>query len=166
VKPSSTRMLLLVGVVCAAVTRVVLGVIYTDLPPLSWTGVPALLIVAGAEAWTGRDLKARIAGRAGYKPAPPLFVFRMVVLAKATAYTGAVLGGVCIGFVIYLFGLLQAATPRSDMITAGVTFGASMVLLVAALYLENCCRVPKDLDREGDVEPAPPPPPESPFPSH
>jgi uncharacterized protein DUF3180 len=162
-KPTRPRTLLIIGVICAAIAWAVLKGIYADLPPLSWTGVPALLIAAAIEAWAGRDLKARISGREGFKPAPPLFVARLVVLAKASAYAGAVVAGVSLGFVIYLFRLLQAATPRSDMITAGVTFGSSLALLAAAMYLENCCRIPKDSDR--DDEPAPPPP-QSPFPSH
>lgn len=162
-KPASTRLLLVVAVFFAAVTWGVLHQVYVNLPPLPWTIVPALLIIAALEAWAGRDLKARIAGREGYKPAPPLFVARMVVLAKASAYAGAVLAGIALGFVIYLFGLLHAATPRSDMIIAGVTFGSSIVLLLAALYLENSCRVPKDDSRERDDEPVPP---QSPFPSH
>jgi hypothetical protein len=137
--------------------------IYTYLPPLSWTGVPALFIAAAIEALAGRDLKARITGREGYKPAPPLFVARLVALAKASAYAGAVVAGVSLGFVVYLLRLLQASTPRTDMITAGVTFGSALVLLAAALYLESCCRIPKDPDR--DDAPAPPPP-QSPFPSH
>jgi hypothetical protein len=161
-KPTRPWTLLIVGVIFAAITWAVLKGIYADLPPLSWTGVPALLIAAGIEAWAGRDLKARISGRDGYKPAPPLFVARLVVLAKASAYAAAVVAGVSIGFVIYLIRLLQATTPRTDMITAGVTFGASLVLLAGALYLENCCRIPEDSDR--DDEPAPPP--QSPFPSH
>ncbi|HEV3382980.1 MAG TPA: DUF3180 domain-containing protein [Trebonia sp.] len=162
-KPVSTRLLLLAAVFFAVVTWAVLHAVYTDLPPLSWTGVPALLIAAALEAWAGRDLKARIAGRERYKPAPALFVARMVALAKATAYTGSVVAGISLGFVIYLFGLLQAATPRTDMITAGVTFGSSILLLLAALYLENSCRVPKDDGRGQDDEP---PPPQSPFPDH
>jgi hypothetical protein len=152
-----------VALVCAAITWAALHAIYNSLPPLSWTGVPALLIAAMAEAWAGRDLKARISGRGGYKPAPPMFVARMVVLAKATAYAAAVIAGVAIGFVIYLLRLLQAATPRTDMITAGVTFASSLVLLAAALYLENSCRVPRDDSDDRDDEPAPP---QSPFPSH
>jgi hypothetical protein len=163
VKPTSHRLLLTTAVVCAAATWAVLTAIYNSLPPLSWTGVPALLIAAVLEAFAGRDLKTRIAGREGYKPAPPIFVARMVVLAKASAYAAAVVAGVCLGFVIYLIRLLQAATPRTDMLTAGLAFGSALVLLAAALYLENCCRVPKDEDR--DDEPAPPPP-QSPFPSH
>jgi hypothetical protein len=154
---------MVVGLLCAAITWAVLQAIYTSLPPLSWTGVPALLIAALAEAWAGRDLKARISGRDGYKPAPPIFVARMAVLAKASAHAAAVLAGVSLGFVIYLLRLLQASTPRTDMITAGVTFGSSLALLAAAMYLENSCRVPKDDTRDHDDEPAPP---QSPFPSH
>jgi hypothetical protein len=163
VKPTSHAALLAVSLLCAAITWAVLQAVYSSLPPLSWTGVPALLIAALAEAWAARDLKARISGRTGYKPAPPIFVARMAVLAKASAQAAAVLAGVAAGFVIYLLRLLQAATPRTDMITAGVTFGSSLVLLAAALYLENACRVPKDDTPDPDDEPAPP---QSPFPSH
>lgn len=162
-KPTRQRNLLITGVACAVIAWAVLQAVYSDLPPLSWTGVPALLIAAMIEGWAGRDLKARITGREGYKPAPPLFVARLVVLAKASAYAAAVLAGLSFGFVIYLISLLQAQTPRTDMITAGVTFVCALVLLAAALYLENCCRIPRD---SGDDDKVPPPPPQSPFPSH
>ena len=160
-KPTRARTLLLIIVLTAAVTWALLTVVYSKLPPLTWTGVPALLIAAGAEAWIGRDLRARIAGRPGSKPAPPLFVARMVALAKASSLVAALLAGVSAGFIVYLPGLLGASTPRSDMITASVAFGSSLVLLAAALYLEYCCRVPKNPDRGRDDAPAPPPP--SPF---
>jgi Protein of unknown function (DUF3180) len=160
-KPTRVRTLLLIIVLTAAVTWALLTVIYSKLPPLTWTGVPALLLAAAAEAWTGRDLRARIAGRPGSKPAPPLFVARMVALAKASSLVAALLAGVSAGFIVYLPGLLGASTPRSDMITASVSFGSSLILLAAALYLEYCCRVPKNPDRGRDDAPAPPPP--SPF---
>jgi hypothetical protein len=161
VKPTRVRTLLLIGVLAAAVTWALLVAIYSKLPPLTWTGVPALLIAAGAEAWIGRDLRARINGRAGAKPAPPLFVARMVALAKASAYAGALLAGISAGFMIYLSGRLDATTPRNDMITASVSLGSSLVLLAAALFLEFCCRVPKNPNQDRDEEPAPPRP--SPF---
>jgi hypothetical protein len=155
------RTLALVGIVAAAVTWAVLTAVYSKLPPLSWTGVPALLIAAGAEAWIGRDLRARIQGRPGAKPAPPLFVARMVALAKASSLAAALLAGVSAGFAIYLSGKLDATTPRNDMITASVSFGSSLVLLAAAMYLEYCCRVPRNPNRDREDAPAPPPP--SPF---
>ena len=61
--PTRPRTLVLIAVLAAAVTWAVLIAVYTSLPPLTWTLVPALLIAAGAEAWTGRDLRARIQGR-------------------------------------------------------------------------------------------------------
>jgi len=160
-KPTRARTLLLIIVLTAAVTWALLTVVYSKLPPLTWTGVPALLLAAAAEAWIGRDLRARILGRPGSKPAPPLFVARMVALAKASSLVAALLAGVSAGFIVYLPGLLGASTPRSDMITASIAFGSSLILLAAALYLEYCCRVPKNPDRGRDDAPAPPPP--SPF---
>ena len=61
-KPTRARTLLLIIVLAAAVTWALLDAVYASLPPLTWTGVPALLIAAGAEAWLGRDLRARIQG--------------------------------------------------------------------------------------------------------
>lgn len=162
-KPTRPWTLLVAGLVCAAICWAVLTAAYSSLPPLSWTGVPALLIAAGVEGWAGRDLKARITGHEGYKPAQPLFVARVVALAKASSLAAAVIAGISLGFIVYLSGMLQAATPRTDMITAGVAFASSLVLLAAALYLENSCRVPKRDDDDRDDDHVPPP---SPFPFH
>ena len=160
-RPTRTRTLVLIAVLAAVVTWAVLTTVYTSLPPLTWTGAPALLIAAVAEAWTGRDLRARIAGRPGARPAPPLFVARMVALAKASSQTAALLAGVCAGFIIYLSGMTNASTPRSDLVNASLSFGACLVLLAAALFLEYCCRVPKNPDKDDDSVPPPPRP--SPF---
>ncbi len=151
----------LVLVIAAAVTWAVLTVVYASLPPLTWTGVPALLIAAGAEAWMGRDLRARIQLKRGARPAPPLFVARMVALAKASSQTAALLAGICAGFMIYLAGQASAPTPRADLVDASLSFGACLVLLAAALFLEYCCRVPKKPD--GGDEEVPPPPHQSPY---
>ena len=156
-KPTRAWSLLLTGVLAAAVWWALLTVIYSKLPPLTWTGIPALLLAAAVEAWTGRDLRARIMGNnPGTKPLPPLFVARMVVLAKATSQVGALLAGVSVAFIGYLSGMLDAATPRSDLITASISFGSCLILIAAALFLEYCCRVPRDPDGDHDDEPAPP----------
>jgi hypothetical protein len=169
VRPTRPRYLLFIALAWAAVTWAVLHVIYSRLPPLTWSGVPALLIAAGAQAWTGREVRARIAGDRG-QPVAPLFVARMLVLAKASAQVAALFGGVAMGAMIYLSTMLDASTPRTDMVTAGLTFAAALLLAVAALFLEYCCRVPKDpdgrrgggdgrSDRDADDRPAP-------FPNH
>ena len=148
-KPTRVSTLAAVAVVCAALGWLLLRTLYAKLPPLPWTGVPALLIAALAEAWTGRDIKARISGRReGMKPVAPLFVSRMVALAKATSLAAAIIAGFAAGFDIYLAGSLSASVPRQDALTAVITFAAAVVLACAALYLENCCRVPEDPDRD------------------
>jgi hypothetical protein len=161
VKPTRPRTLLLVVVLAAAVTWALLHAVYASLPPLTWTGVPALLIAAGVEAWAGRDLRARIQGKPGTRPAPPLFVARIVALAKASSQTAALLAGICAGFMVYLSGMASAPTPRGDLVDASLSFGACLVLLAAALVLEYGCRVPKDPD--SDTDDVPPPPRQSPF---
>jgi hypothetical protein len=159
-KPTRPWTLLLIAAVAAAVTWAVLTAVYSSLPPLTWTLVPALLIAAAAEAWIGRDLRARIAGRRAGRPAPPLFVARMVALAKASSLTAALLGGISLGFMIYLSGMSGDPTPRSDLVDASLSFGSCLVLTAAALFLEYCCRVPGSPDSDDSV---PPPPQQSPF---
>jgi len=162
VKPTRISTLVIIAVVCAAAGWLLLRAVYAKLPPLPWTGVPALLIAAVAEAWTGRDLRARIAGpsRRGsgqgargsgqgardLKPPAPLFVSRMVALAKASAVAAAIIAGFAAGFDFYLAGSLNASVPREDALTAVITFVAAVLLGCAALYLENSCRVPEDPD--------------------
>ena len=124
-RPTRTSTLAIVAVLCAVVAWLLLRSVYEHLPPLPWTGVPALLVAAAAEAWTGRDLQARIAGRRGLKPAAPLFVSRMVALAKASSLAAAVIAGLAAGFVIYLSGSLSATVPRQDALTAAVTLARS-----------------------------------------
>jgi len=142
VKPTRVSTLVIIAVVCAAAGWLLLRAVYTKLPPLPWTGVPALLIAAAAEAWMGRDIKARIAGRPGSKPVQPLFASRMVALARASSVAAAIIAGLAAGSAFYLAGSLNASTPRQDALTAVITFVAAIVLACAALYLEYCCRVP------------------------
>jgi hypothetical protein len=151
-RPTRPATLAVVAVACAAITWLLLRSIYTRLPPLPWSGVPALVVTALAEAAIGRDLRTRIAGRRGLKPAAPLFVSRMVALAKATSLAAAVIAGLALGFAAYLSGSLSAAVPRQDAVTAAVTLAAAVVLACAALYLENCCRVPDAPDRDQSDE--------------
>jgi hypothetical protein len=162
VKPTRVSTLVVVTVVGAVLGWLLLRSLYAHLPPLPWTGVPALLLAALAEAWTGRDLKARIAarrdlgtGRGGgpgtgrrLKPVAPMFVSRMVALAKASSLAAAIIAGLAGGFAIYLSNSLSASVPRQDALTAVVTFASAVVLACAALYLENCCRVPEEPDRD------------------
>jgi len=151
-RPTRVSTLAAIVVLAAALTWGLLKAVYNSLPPLPWTGVPALLVVAVFEAGAGRDLRRRIASRRsamsgapradGLKPADPLVVSRMLVLARATALAGALVAGLALGFVGYLSGMLNDSIPSHDVINAALTCAAAVVMTGAALYLEFCCRVP------------------------
>jgi Protein of unknown function (DUF3180) len=152
------------GVACALVVWLLLRHFYTSLPPLPWTAVPTLLLLAIVEAWSGRLLRARLSSRAGtsrnddptapvtLRPLPPIAMARAAALAKASAYAGAVVAGIAGGFVLYLPGSLDKAIPRGDVFSALGTFLGAVALAAGALYLERSCRVPREPggpDREG-----------------
>jgi hypothetical protein len=149
-KPTRPSTLAVVAVIFAVLVWLALRVTYQRLPPLPWTGVPALLLGAFAEAWTGREVRARITGRRGTKPVEPLFVSRLVALAKASSLVAAAVAGIAAGFDVYLSGSLTASVPRQDALAAVVTLAAAVVLACAALFLEYCCRVPDPPDRDED----------------
>ena len=138
--------LVLVTACCAALGWLVIRLTYASFPPLPWTSVPALLLLAIAEAWSGRNVRVRIQGRPGSKPLVPIAVARMAVLAKASALVAVIFGGLAVGFLSYLGGLLDKPAPRADAITAAATLAAALVLTAAALYLERCCRAPDPPD--------------------
>jgi hypothetical protein len=141
-RPTRVSTLAIIAVISAALAWALLKAVYNSLPPLPWTGVPALLIVAVFETGAGRDLRRRILGRKGLKPADPLVVSRMLVLARATAMAAALVTGIMLGFVVYLSGMLTNSIPRHDLINAAITCASALVMAGAALFLEFCCRVP------------------------
>jgi len=151
VTPIRPRALAAMAVCCAVLAWLVIRLAYSSFPPLPWTGVPALLLLAVAEGWSGRNLRARIRGRPGSKPLAVIAVARMAVLAKASAQVAAIFAGLSAGFLIYLGGMLGKPTPRSDAITASGTLAAALVLAAAAVYLERCCRAP-DLPDDAEDE--------------
>jgi hypothetical protein len=131
-----------IAICCALAAWLIVRASFTSLPPLPWTSVPALVVLALAEAVSGRNLRARIRGRPGAKPVAPIAVARMAVLAKASSAAAAVIGGFAAGFLAYVSASLDKAVPRGDAVSAGATLAAAVVLAVAALYLEHCCRAP------------------------
>ena len=154
-KPTKARTLLLTALVSAVAMWLVLQQVYTALPPLPWSGVPALALLAVAEAITGRNVRARLAGRG--TPIPPIAVARIAALAKASSLAAALIGGLAAGFLIYVSGSLDKPAYRSDALVSAATLGAAALLVAAALYLEWGCRVPTSRDGDQGAEPGQPP---------
>jgi hypothetical protein len=150
VTPTRPGTLLAVAAICAALAWVLVRKSFAALPPLPWTALPAMLLVAIGEVTAGRNIKARISGRRTTgKPLQPIAVARMVALAKAGSSAAAVLGGLAAGVFLYVGGQLDKDVPKHDAIAAGVTFAGAVVLVAASLYLERCCRAPRPPDDTG-----------------
>jgi TctA family transporter len=149
---SATRPAILVAIV-AVVAALVWGVLrltYVSMPPLPWTALPTLLLLALGEIVTAINTRARIQRKPGTSRVEPLVVARFVALAKASAYAATVLAGVFGGFVIYLASSLDKSTPRRDFFVSVGSIVAALALVGAALFLEYTCRVPKGPDDEPD----------------
>lgn len=138
------------GVVGATILGYLLVLMsYRYFPPLTiWTGL-SLAAVGVAEAVWGWHIRGKISdGEIGVGGGRlhPLAVARSVVIAKASAWMGAVVLGWWIAVLAYL--IPRRSTMRvAGEDTAGAVVAAicAVVLIVAALWLQHCCKSPQDL---------------------
>jgi hypothetical protein len=161
--PTRIRGLVVLAVVCAAAAWLLLVRGYSALPPLPWTPVLTLLLLAIVEARTGHVIKGKIAGqqRLGQRgpggpddgarrlrPLQPIAIARTAAIAKASALAAAVISGIAAGFVLDLARSLGQPIPRRDTFTALGILASSVLLAAAAVYLERSCQVPPTHSRE------------------
>lgn len=154
--PTRNRDLAGAVVAVAVVGYLLVAILYRYFPPLTvWTGL-SLAAVAIAEAGWGWFVRGKIsAGEIGVggDRLHPIAVARSVVIAKASAWVGALALGWWIAVLAYL--IPRRATIRvAGEDTAGAVVAAicALALVVAALWLQHCCKSPEDLS-EGQ-EPA------------
>ena len=75
----------------------------------------------------------------------PLAVARTVMIAKASAWVGALALGWWVGVLAYLLGnrgWLRVA--GQDTPGAAVAAGSALALIIAALWLQHCCETPEE----------------------
>ncbi|AQA02647.1 hypothetical protein BVC93_09610 [Mycobacterium sp. MS1601] len=137
------------AVVAAAVIGYLLVLMsYRYFPPLTvWTGL-SLAAVGVAEAVWGWHLRAKINNGeigVGGGRVHPLAVARSVVIAKASAWMGAVVLGWWIAVLAYLIPRRTSVRVAGED-TAGAVVAAvcALVLIGAALWLQHCCKSPPD----------------------
>jgi hypothetical protein len=146
-QPTKPWSLLAIAAFSAVLAWLVVRFTFPSLPPLPWTLVPAMILLAVGEFGFGRNLSARLHGRRpGARPVQPMAVPRVVALAKASSAAGSAIGGLAAGFAIYTLGSLDKPVPRHDALVSAVTVAAAIALVAAALYLERCCRAPEPPD--------------------
>jgi hypothetical protein len=152
--PTRKRDLTAAAVVAAAVGYLLVVLLYQWFPPITlWTGV-SLLAVAIAEAGWAFYVRSKINdGEIGDGPGwlHPLAVARSVLIAKASAWVGALVLGWWLGVLIYL--LPRRSTLRvagEDSAGAVVAGGCALALVVAALWLQHCCKSPDEPPEDVD----------------
>lgn len=141
--------------VVAIVGYVLVGVLYRWFPPLTiWTGLSLLavaLIVAGWAFYVRAKINDGQIG-VGAGRLHPLTVARSVVIAKASAWVGAIVAGWWIGVLVYLLprrGELRVA--GEDTPGAAVAAISALALVVAAVWLQHCCKSPEEPPDNGDA---------------
>src|SRR5271168_1401687 len=146
--PTRKRDLTAAVVGAAVVGYLLVVLLYRWFPPITaWTGL-SLLAVAIAEALWARYVRAKISdGEIGTGPGwlHPLAVARSVMVAKASAWVGALVLGWWVGVLVYFFPrrswLRVAEEDTGGTVVAAVS---ALALVVAALWLQHCCKSPQD----------------------
>jgi hypothetical protein len=127
---------------------------YRWFPPITvWTGL-SLLAVAAVEAAWAFYVRSKIGdGKIGDAPGwlHPLAVARAVMISKASAWVGALALGWWVGVVVFLLpkrGVLRVA--GEDSAGAVVAAVSALALVVAALWLQHCCKSPDEPPEDAD----------------
>jgi Protein of unknown function (DUF3180) len=152
--PTRKRDLTAAVVGAAVLSFLLITVLYRWFPPITvWTGL-SLLAAAIAEALWARYVRAKISeGEIGVGPnwLHPLAVARTVMVAKASAWMGALVLGWWVGVLVYFLPrrswLRAAAEDTTGTVVAAVS---ALALLVAALWLQHCCISPQDPPEHGE----------------
>jgi hypothetical protein len=146
--PTRKRDLTAAVVLAAVLGYLFVVLLYRYFPPIDvWTGL-SLLAVAALEAGWAFYVRSKInEGEIGDARGwlHPLAVARSVLIAKASAWVGALVFGWWIAVLAYL--LPRRSTLRvAGEDTAGAVVAAisALALLVAALWLQHCCKAPQE----------------------
>src|ERR1700737_2870036 len=146
--PTRGRDLTVAVLVAAVIGYLLIIQLYRWFPPITvWTGSSLFGVAAGGGGW-GRYVRSKInEGQIGDGNGRlhPLAVARTVMIAKASAWVGALVLGWWFGVLAYLLpnrGWLRVA--GEDTPGAAVAAASALALIVAALWLQHCCEKPEE----------------------
>ncbi|HVE63384.1 MAG TPA: DUF3180 domain-containing protein [Mycobacteriales bacterium] len=152
-RPTRLVDLLISAVVAALATWLLVRRFYGDLPPLPYTAALTTFLLAVAELFLAPSVTARLAGKPRTKPILPMVVARLAALAKASSQLAALAFGAWVGTGVHLLRNTDLRQARADLVVAGLSAGAAVLLGVAALRLERACRIPDPSDRPDRLDP-------------
>ena len=152
--PTRKRDLTTATVIVAIIGFVVVSLTYRWFPPITVLTGLSLLAVAAVEVGWAFYVRSKIAdGKIGDGPGwlHPLAVARAVMISKASAWVGALALGWWVGVLVYLLpkrAVLRVA--REDSTGVVVAAVSALALVLAALWLQHCCRAPDEPPEDAD----------------
>jgi hypothetical protein len=156
--PTRNRDLAAAAVVVALLSYVLAYRLYfPSFPPITiWTGISLLAMAAVEFGWASyvrsKINDGKIGDASGWLH--PLSVARSVVVAKASAWVGAVVFGWWVGVLAFLLPR-RGRYPVAAEDTAGAVVAAASAaaLVLAALWLQHCCKSPPEPPEHPDGVP-------------
>lgn len=146
--PTRKRDLTAATVLAAVLGYMFVVLVYRYFPPINvWTGISLLAVAVGEAAWAFY-VRAKINGgeigdARGWLH--PLAVARSVLIAKASAWVGALVLGWWIAVLTYLLPRRSTLRVAGEDTTGAIVAAASaLALVVAALWLQHCCKSPQE----------------------
>jgi hypothetical protein len=146
--PTRKRDLTAAAIGAAVVGYLLILLLYRFFPPITvWTGMSLLAVAIGEAGWAFYVRTKISDGQIGDGPGwlHPLAVARSVLIAKASAWVGALVFGWWVAVLVYL--LPRRSTLRvagEDTAGAAVAAVSALALVIAALWLQHCCKSPEE----------------------
>lgn len=153
-KPTRIRLLLAIAVVAGSLgwgTAFLLSSRTGRYLLVPWTAPVTLLLLGIAILLWTRGVRARLAGKPGTRPLPPIVAARTAALAMAASRTGAFFGGFYLGVAIELVPNWSIPVVSERVLFCGGSVLAALLVVVAALWLERSCQLP-DPPADGTVQ--------------
>lgn len=145
--PTRIRDLLGITAFTAVVVWLLVRVSYGQLPPLPLLAGVVLYVLAALEVVIAIVVRQRVSRSevgASRDQLHPLTAARVLALAKASAILAAIATGVWIGLLAYLLAQTDSSAADHDTPAAVIGLVGGLLLAIAALALEFCCRTPDD----------------------
>lgn len=118
------------------------------LPRLPWSGAPLLLLLAAVLFVTAFNVNRRLEERRKSedvtKPMDPLFLARLVLLAKSASHGGALLSGIYAGFCTTCVLTLGHLDDSSLIWNSVLDAGAALSVAVGGYFLERVLTIKDD----------------------
>jgi hypothetical protein len=109
-------------------------------PP--WSAALVLAAAGVALIYTARHTRARLAGRPGTKPVPPLVAARLAALGVAGSRAGALVAGAYLGYTAYVATDLSTDFRQGVLVRGLACAAGAIVVIVGSLLLERTLRLP------------------------